>query len=112
MDYRGKERGHAAAKTICFQGCELGAGEISRIRAIVAKHAGATRRELAALVCREWDWRRANEEPRLCASRSFSDVLPLAVPPLWEPTSSFLLRRVHGRILGETLRYVAESAGG
>lgn len=60
MDYRGKERGQAAAMTICFQGCELGAGEISRIRAIVAKRAEATRRELAALVCRELQTRLAS----------------------------------------------------
>ena len=72
VDYRGEERGHAAAKTICFQGSELGAGESTRIRAIVAKHApkegpqGATLRELATLVCQEWDWRRANGELRLC----------------------------------------------
>jgi hypothetical protein len=168
VDYRSKERGHAAAKTICFQGCELGAGEISRIRAIVAEHAprrgtpGATRRELAALVCRELDWRRANGELRLRACQNLlgrlSDRGVIELPP--SPLSAsrrrersgsegsffsqpvavvkaedLVLREVvvrplqrgelapwqeamarfhylgDGRIVGETLRYVAESAG-
>jgi hypothetical protein len=97
VDYRGKERGHAAAKTICFQGREIGAGEISRIRAIVAKHApkggtqGATRRKLAALVCREWEWRRANGELLLCACQDLLGRLSargdLELPPSLRSTS-------------------------
>jgi len=162
VDRRGKERGHAAAKTVCFQGCELGGGEISRIRAIVVKHAGATRRELATWVCREWDWRRANGELRLCACQNLLERLAargdLKLPPSPHSASrrrersgsgdSFFsqpatvvkaaevalrdvvvrplqrgelapwqeaMARFHylgdGRIVGETLRYVAESAG-
>ena len=73
------------AKPVCFRGLELDAGEIARIRAIVADHPGATLRELSTRICREWGWRRPNGELRLRAGRDLLGRLEdrglLELPP-------------------------------
>lgn len=53
-----------------FGGRDLGPTEISRIRALCVDRPGATYRELATIVCREWDWRRANGELRVQATQN------------------------------------------
>ena len=53
-------------------GMEVDAARIAEIRALIRAHAGAPRTELAAVVCRVWDWRRSNGGLRI---RACLDVL-------------------------------------
>lgn len=74
-----------SGKVVRFGGRELDAQDLARIRSLVKEHSGANRQELATLVAREWNWRRANGELRRRATldllRRLDDRGWIELPP-------------------------------
>ena len=47
-----------------YRGREVTDRDITFIKELIAKHPGASRRQLSKLLCEAWDWRQANGELR------------------------------------------------
>jgi len=45
---------------LCHRGRTITAQDVAQIRALVAAHPGASRRQLSQKLCEAWDWRQAN----------------------------------------------------
>lgn len=53
-----------------YRGRQLSRADIEFVRQLIAAHAGASRRQLSALLCQAWNWVQPNGQPRGMVARS------------------------------------------
>lgn len=73
-----------------YRGRDVGAGEVSQIRQLIASHPSASRRALSLKLCELWNWRQDNGAPRDMVCRGLMLALHRAghieLPePQWRP---------------------------
>jgi len=78
--------------------------DITFIKKLIAKHPGASRRQLSKLLCEAWDWRQANGELRDMVCRGLMLALHRAelieLPPVrYVPRNNVIARRKPQRVL-------------
>ncbi|MCP4203112.1 MAG: DUF4338 domain-containing protein [bacterium] len=89
---------------LSYRGREVTHGDITFINELIARHPGASRRRLSALLCEAWDWRQANGELRDMVCRGLMLKLHRArlieLPPVrFVPRNNVVVRPTPQRAL-------------
>jgi hypothetical protein len=88
---------NSSAQVFKYRGRTLSAQDISFIRDLIARHPGASRYRLSALLCEAWNWRQPNGIPSGMLARGFMLALEraghIALPPPRRVMPNNALRR-------------------
>lgn len=92
---------------LTHRGRVVTSSDVAAIRALIAAHPDASRRQLSARLCEAWDWRQPNGELRDMVCRSLMLALDraghLALPPVRKrPPNNAIVRRPRATIALDT----------